>query len=186
MVFEEIHVPAKQDPEPLIKSCLRDGAERVTMGQAGNNLVYANSAGHGVLEDLENLKKQIAILMAKDEGRASQIVQHQQQIVQHQQQIASLEKQVSRLSQSSEGYLAIRRRFLDVYKRDIKGMEEVKGNKAIREGNIIAHEGDALGDAALFDRDQRTDRRVYRELYGLDHQQVLEFRTYTDGLFNTS
>lgn len=65
-------------------------------------------------------------------------------------------------------------------------MEELKGSKAIREGNIIAYEGDALGDAMLFDRDQRTDRSIYRELYGLDYQQVLDFRTYTDGLFNTS
>ena len=65
-------------------------------------------------------------------------------------------------------------------------MKELKGSKAIREGNLIAHEGDALGDAVLFDRDQCTDRNIYRELYGLDHQQVSEFRTYMDGLFNTS
>ena len=86
--------------------------------------------------------------------------------------------------------LKAQRRFLDVYKRDIKGIEELKGSKAIREGNLIAHEGDALGDAlgdaVLFDRDQRTDRSIYRELYGLEHQQVLDFRTYTDGLFKTS
>ena len=63
-------------------------------------------------------------------------------------------------------------------------MEELKGSKAIREGNIIAYEGDALGDAILFDRDQRTDKSIYRELYGLDYQQVLDFRTYIDDLFN--
>lgn len=39
-----------------------------------------------------------------------------------------------------------------------------KSLKAIREGksNELAHEGDTLEDAMLFDRDQRTDRRIYR------------------------
>ena len=50
----------------------------------------------------------------------------------------------------------------------------------------MAHEGDALGDAVLFDRDHRTDRSIYRELYGLEYEKVLAFRTYTDDLFNTS
>ena len=163
----------------MVKSRLRDGAEHITIGQIGNNLVYANSGGHGILEELEQIKREMHILTAKDEKRASQIDEHQKQI-------SSLESRVRHLVQSSEGYLSIRRRFIDVYKRDIKAMEGLKGSKAIREGNIIAHEGDALGDAVLFDRDQRTDRSIYRELYGLDYQQVLDFRTYTDGLFNKS
>jgi hypothetical protein len=178
ILFEEIHVPSQQDAEPLIKSRLRDGAEHVTIGQIGNNLVYANSGGHGILEELEQMKREMKILMAKDEKKASQIEEHQKHI-------SSLETRVGHLVQSSEGYLSIRRRFLEVYKRDIKAMEELKGSKAIREGNLRAHEGDALGDAVVFDRDQRTDRSIYRELYGLDHQQVLDFGTYTDGLFNT-
>lgn len=86
---------------------------------------------------------------------------------------------------TSEGYLSNRRQLLDEYKRDIKAMKELKGSKTIREGNLIAHEGDALGDAIVFDRDQRTDRRIYRDLYGLDHKQILNFRTYTDDLSNT-
>ena len=123
------------------------------------------------------MKREMNILMAKDEKRASQIDEHQRQI-------SSLESRVRQLVQSSEGYLSTRRRFLDVYKRDIKAMNELKGSKAIREGCRTAHEGDALGDAVLFDRDQRTDRSIYRELYGLDYLQVLDFRTYTDGSFN--
>jgi len=170
----------------LIKSRLRDEAERVTIGQVGNKLVYGNSGGHGILEELEQMKGKIDILMAKDETKTSQIDEHQTKIDEHQKKISSLESRVRRLVQSSGGYLSIRRRFLDVYKRDIKAIEELKGSKAIRKGNLIAHEGDALGDALLFDRDQRTDRSIYRELYGFDHGQVLDFRMYTDGLVNTS
>ncbi|KAL9026720.1 MAG: hypothetical protein Q9196_004653 [Gyalolechia fulgens] len=134
--------------------------------------------GHRTLEELEQMKREINILMAKDEKKTSQIKQAQKQI-------SSLESRVSVLVQTSEGYLSARRRFLDVYKRDIKVMEELKGSKAIREGNIIPHEGDALGDAALFHRDQRTDRRIYRELYGLEYQQVLDYHSVSDdaGLF---
>ena len=47
----------------------------------------------------------------------------------------------------------------------------------------LAHEGDAIVDAILFDRDQCKDRSIYRELYGLQYRQVLYFRTYTNGLF---
>ncbi|MCJ1373734.1 hypothetical protein MMC20_004963 [Loxospora ochrophaea] len=178
ILFEEIQVPSHQNAEPLIKSRLRDGAEHVTIGQIGNNLVDANSGGHGILEELEEMKREMNILMAKDEKRASQIDEHQRQI-------SSLESRVRQLVQSSEGYLSTRRRFLDVYKRDIKAMNELKGSKAIREGCRTAHEGDALGDAVLFDRDQRTDRSIYRELYGLDYLQVLDFQSASDdrGLF---
>ena len=130
----------------MVKSRLRDEAERVTIGQVGNNLVYANSGGHGILEELEQIKRKTDILMARDETRTSQIDEHQKKI-------SSLESRVRLLVQSSEGYLSIRRRFLDVYTRDIKAMDELKGSKAIREGNLIAHEGDALEDAVLFDRD---------------------------------
>ena len=211
--MEEIQVPSRQDPKPLIKSRLRDGAEHVTTGQGGHNHVYANPGGHGILRELEQMRMEMKILMANDEKKTSQIDEHQKRIDEGQKQIdehqkridegqkqidehqkridedqkhiSSLESHVKRLVQCSDGYLSIRRRFLDVFKRDIMDMKELKGSKAIREGDSRAHEGDALGDAVVFDRDQRTDRSIYRELYGLDHQQVLDFRTYTDGLFST-
>ena len=175
-VFERINVPSLQDPEPLVKSRLRDEAEQVTIGETENNIVFANTGGFGVLEGLEQIKRDIKILMAKDDKMTSHIEELQQNV-------SYLESRVGCLVQSSEGYLSIRRRFLEVYKRDVK-MEKPENSKANQEGNIVAHEGDALGDAALFQRDQRTDRSTYRELYGLEYQQVLDFSTYTDGLFN--
>ncbi|KAL2059455.1 hypothetical protein ABVK25_000748 [Lepraria finkii] len=172
IVFEEIHMLPLQDPEPLIKLRLRDRAEHITMGQAGNKLVYANSGGHGVLGELADMKMKLDILIAE----TSQIDEHQKEIDEYQKKNSSLESRVKLLTQTSERYLSIRRRFLDIYKRDIKGIEELKGSKAIREGNQIAHEGDALWDAMLFDRDQRKDKTTYRDLYGLDYSQVLDFQ----------
>ena len=188
VLSEEFHVPSHQDTETLSKLHLQDAAEHVMIEQDMDNLVYANSEGHGILADLKNMKMDIKILMAKDEHmtrmldkQQTQLNEHQKQLNEHQRNIYSLQSHVKLLVQSSEGYRSVRRQFIDVYKRDIQGSEEFQGSKAIREGNQIAHKGDALGDAALFDRDQRTDRSTYRELYGLDHQQVLDFSTYTDG-----
>lgn len=87
-----------------------------------------------------------------------------------------LKGQVGRLMDSSESYYSIRKRFLDVYQRDIKGEEALKWSKSILEGNQKAHEGDAITDAMLFEKEKRTDKRLYRELYGLGHERVLEFR----------
>ena len=171
-----MRVPIQQDPEALAKSRLRDGAEHVTMGQSENNLVYANSGGHGVLQRLEQMERKIMVLESKDEQKSSQIKEHQKDIDEFKKNISFLECRVRQLGQTSEGYLSIRRRFIDVYKRDVKGMEEFKGSKAIYEGNIKAHNGDALVDAVLFDRDQRTDKSIYRELYGIESQQVLDYR----------
>ena len=125
----------------------------------------------------EDEQKTTAIerLTAKDEQKTAQLKEHQNEVT-------LLKGQVGRLIQSSEGYRAIRRRFLDVYQRDIKGIKEFKGSKAIQTGNLRALEGDALGDAVLFNHDGRSDSYLYRELYGLDFEQVLNFRMYTDDL----
>ena len=109
------------------------------MGQVGNNLVYANSGRHRILDELEQMSREINILISKDEKRASQIDEHRKHI-------SFLECYLRQLLQNSEGYLLNRRRFLAVYKRDIKAMDELKGSKATQEGNVIAHGDDALGE----------------------------------------
>lgn len=100
IVFEEIHVPSQQDPEPLAKSRLRNGVEHVTIGQVGDNLVYANPGGHGILASLEQMKRTMEILVAKDEEKTSQIDEQQKQL-------SSLESRVRHLVQSLEGCLSI-------------------------------------------------------------------------------
>ena len=96
----------------------------------------------------------------------------------HQEEHNETKRQLKTLRQLLEGYLDIRRRFFDLYRRDIKHLKENKSTNAIREGNSAAHDGDAVGDAFLFECDKRTDRTLFRELYGLDVDQVLHFRTH--------
>ena len=51
-VFERINVPSLQDPEPLIKSDLRDEAEQVTTGETENSIVFASNLLHTPEESL--------------------------------------------------------------------------------------------------------------------------------------
>lgn len=88
----------------------------------------------------------------------------------HERQLKFLNSGVDTLRQHSEGYLDIRRRFFDVYRRDIKHLKEKTSTKAIQPP--------VVADAFLFKCDKRTDRTLFRELYGLDADQILHYRTH--------
>lgn len=105
----------------------------------------------------------------------AQIEHHTRQLEDHERAIAGLRTQNSVLTKSSEGFLVIRRRFLDVYKRDVVGMTDLRGSPAIFQGNVVAHHGDALTDAYIYNRDSRKDFAVFRQPYGLDRHQVLNY-----------
>ena len=152
------------------------------MGHNGDKDVHAKPGGQSLLAKLSEMNRTMVVQMGQIEKNQKQIEEHQKELGEQQKEITSLKRHVGRLIESSEGYLSIRRRFLAIYRRDVKGEEVLQGSETIPEGNMRAHEGDALGDAILFDRDQRRDRSLYRELYGLDHTQVLEFCTDQDSL----
>lgn len=57
---------------------------------------------------------------------------------------------------------------------------------AYRKGDTVAHEGDAIDDAILYEQDHRTDRSIYRDLYGMEYSQVLEICMHTVYSDNTS
>ena len=114
-------------------------------------------------------------MMAKDKKLGNEVGEHKRRM-------SSLEDRAKQLVQMSNGYLAMRRWFVNLYKRDAK--KEVKSSKEIHDGNLVARGGDAIGDAVLFNRDQRTEIKIYRELCGPSCDQVLDLRMYTGSLFN--
>ena len=59
-------ISSQPNPGPLIKSSWRDGAGHITLQQIRNNSIDANSGGHSLLEELEDLKREMNILVAKD------------------------------------------------------------------------------------------------------------------------
>jgi hypothetical protein len=65
-------------------------------------------------------------------------------------QVTDLQHRVKILTQTSEGYHKIRRRFLEVYRRDVLNEVHRQGLKIISEGNEAAHHGDVVADASLY------------------------------------
>ena len=175
--FDEINTAPVEDPETSAKSHLRKECENATLRVKGGKFVYGNSRGHSLLEGLDAMKRQIDILFSKEGIITGQMQNNKRKIEEHQRDIIALKGQVGRLIQTSEGYLCTGRRFLDIYQKDIKDNEALKGSTAMKEGKLRAQEGDALADALLSNQDHRSDTRLYRDLSGLDYRQVLELHS---------
>ena len=122
------------------------------------------------------------IIESQNVKQANEQNDFQRQLQDKSREITKLQGAVRTLVKTSDDYLKIRQRFLETFKRDIKGID-TKGSKSIREGNSKAHNGDAQADAMLFDRDNRNDGAIYKELYGMDYRKVIEYRSYTDFSF---
>ena len=156
--------------EVTAKRFVKEEAERSKMLVQEDKYVYGNRGGQTLMEDIEAIKRQIHQI-----PRLIARIEHQERQIEYQERrVATLEGQVGLLTLNSESYLCVRQRFLDIYKRDIRGDHALQGPKAIRDRKVEAHEGDALADASLFSHNQRSDIDLYRELYGLEHKQVLE------------
>ena len=70
-------------------------------------------------------------------------------------------------------YSQVRNRFISVFKRDKLSTVNRYDYKIIDDGNIVAHEGDAFADAALYPSlHQRSDRDTFVKLYGLSPEVV--------------
>ncbi len=147
------------------KRFLKDEAESSRMTVVGDKYIYGNRGGQTLMEELEDIKRQI-----------HQIPRLVAQNERQERQIATLEGQVCFLTQNHKGYQCLRQRFLDVYTRDVKGNHALQGSKAIQEGNSKAHGGDAVADASLYSNNQRSDTEIYQELYGLQYERVLDIQ----------
>lgn len=151
----------------VVKARLRNAIEEVTLKESGGKRTYANPAGHGLLEELQGMNKEVKNLR---EGATNQASFN-----------ASIDARVTQLQSFADGFKEVRQRIFTVYKRDIKGMSHLSRSKAIVVGNAHAHDADALMDAKLLDSDPFwPDRSTYCELYGCEFDKVLAYGTYTD------
>ena len=127
-IYDEVHVPAFGDLEGSTKRRLRDETNHRTLGVQGDKLIYRNSRGRSLLDDIDAMKRQMDIIASQLEMIASEDEEQHKEIV-------SLKRQVGWLSQTSEPYLSTRRRFLDSFERDNKGKLTLKGSTAVEGGN---------------------------------------------------
>ncbi len=94
---QETHVCPKQCPEPLVEERLQDEVEYIIAGHSGDRL------GRGSpLDDMEQMKQDVAILKAKSQALAEQKAKYI-----HVLKNPLLQEMVDRLLQESDGYMPI-------------------------------------------------------------------------------
>jgi len=179
------------DSEMGSRARLRDNAGETEKNGNPVKRTFAKPAGHGLLYDIQQMKKDIGSL--KKQGNDRQITNTKQKSTTETLQKRDTEQQflneslstsVAQLQISSEATKDIRWRLYDSYKRD-KVMRELKASRTIRAGNLWAHDGNALIDVVLFEHDTAMqDRATYLELYGWQLEKVLSYRKYTDHVVN--
>lgn len=155
----------KQDISTVAERTLKRAMGSAEYGAAEERNTYGNQADRGLLEDIHDMKERIKRLndwMAKMDT----------QMADHEAQIADLQDRVEILTTDVEGYHGIRHRFTDTHRRDAPRNVTEQGSIRINEGNIAAHEGDAITDAMLYITHQRDDEDVLISLYGLTADQI--------------
>ena len=150
-------------------------------GAHGDKVVYGNGNGLVLLEEVSELRRDVKALLSevktvamKDSKREKEDLKREEERKECKEEMQALQTKVTQLSQCTQDYMKIRKRYIAFYERDFKG-RDFKGSDAIEGGNIRAHVGDAVADAMLFDEDSTLDKTLYEELYGLEPTKVLEW-----------
>ena len=119
-------------------------------GSVGRRPVYGNEGGMGILQRLDCAEAQ-----NKENAR-----------------------QISSMKKCSIGYLAMRNRRLDIFKRDFRHEPGNQNRQMFADGNEAAHDGDAVGDAFLYTTGKRDDEDLLIELYGLISEDIMTLGKY--------
>ena len=164
-------VGPSEDPSERAVAVLTEALTSGTLDQIGDRLIYGNPSGIRTLQELEELKALTLRIQAETRHKTEENRHKTERL---EEELKSLKGRVEILTAASEGYMDIRARFIDVYKRDRHDeTPRPVARSIIQAGNIAAHHGDAVGDALLYERRKRTDERVYIELYGFPPGAVL-------------
>ncbi|KAI4099717.1 MAG: hypothetical protein L6R37_005827 [Teloschistes peruensis] len=153
------------DPRPSISESLHRSVDDISpLDSAGANArTYANGEGKSIFEDLHDFKERLKHV----ESRVTALETENK----------SQNTRLELLELDSLRYYAIRRRFIDVFKRDhldATVFRHPPGNDMINFRDEIAHDADVVADALLFEYDKRPDGYTFRRLYGLDLRHVLK------------
>jgi len=97
----------------------------------------------------------------------------------HEASIDQLRAEVRVLRASAEGYVQIRARFIENFRKHVLNEAPINPN-IIRTGNVAAHEGDAVADALLYRTERRSDQHIFRLLYGFTHDEVLKLEALSN------
>jgi hypothetical protein len=76
------------------------------------------------------------------------------------------------LEKGCKGFRQMRGRYLDTYRRDVLRNLSPDGQARIKDGNLVAHDPDAVNDAYLFTSRSRTDVATTQEFYGIEPSEI--------------
>ncbi|KAL1984359.1 hypothetical protein VTN96DRAFT_9220 [Rasamsonia emersonii] len=138
-----------------------DAMKSATLTRAGEWPVYGNESGLEIMRTLADLRMQVAKLNTRTELQSLRIDEQSLRI--------------DDLARNCTRYLDVRRRTLDVYRRDILKCATTATKRRTRHGNQTVHGGDAVADADLYITRNRRDNDVFEKLYGLEVSKVSEF-----------
>jgi len=155
-------IPTDTDFVSFGRGVLHGTAENLSYGQFGDRLVIGNQQGHDLLQERTDLRARMTRMEEK-------VAQLDKEVA----KIPRLEVDMARLRGLSEGYLRIRERFLDVFRRDVLHDSSAQRLQTITAGNSAAHDADAVADALVYEYGRRRDTRLLTRIYGLGHDQIL-------------
>ncbi|CAD6570632.1 MAG: hypothetical protein ASARMPREDX12_003779 [Alectoria sarmentosa] len=157
--------PRDDDEEDIAKET--DSSVTQALRQAeqveveGGGTVYGNESGVDLVGQSQMLQR-----------HSDQIAQLQLESKQHAQHFRELQTEIRILRDAAVGYLDIRHRFIETYRRDVRKIPVTQQPPRIRQGNLRAHSGDCITDAELYATGQRDDDQIYMLLYGLPWMKV--------------
>ncbi|KAL8779557.1 MAG: hypothetical protein Q9213_006885 [Squamulea squamosa] len=182
IIFAMVPCP-EDDVEVYAKNLIELESARIETTMMGNNKVAGNHNGLQFLRDkerhdtrIEKLERENRLLKNEkvDQAHFNKLQANwEKRFTRLESDLSDVRLELATLKAIGESLFDIRRRELHKlfkYHPDITAQFDYR---LIQHGNTTAHEGNALADAALFQRDQRDDRHVYMKLYGLTVEEVI-------------
>ncbi|KAI4196658.1 MAG: hypothetical protein LQ350_006411 [Teloschistes chrysophthalmus] len=176
---ETVKLSTVSDPRPVISESLHQSVDEISsLSSAGANArIYANPEGKSISADLDDLKASVAHIKSEVTSLRSQVTTLRSEVTALKTEHKSQKIMLELIKPNSLQFYAVRRRFLDGFKRDYldtPALRHPPGNDMLKLGDQSAHDADVVADALLYKMDERTDGYTFRRLYGLDFRHFLE------------
>lgn len=141
-------------------------------GQSGDKLVYGNTLGVELIKERDDIRSSQDVLQKEVKALKKEFREFREFKEDKDREVLELYARIKELAAASQGYLNIRHRFLDTFRRDI--LKDPTFNRTmIQAGNAAAHNGDAVTDACLFENGSRKDKSLLFKVYGLNAEDIL-------------
>ena len=166
MTYKTIEVGLNNEVVSGNKKKPQSQIDHLSIARTPQRITYATDEGRGLLGRLDELEKRIDGISRQKEDlddtfkRFDDIPRLG----------SDLGAKVMNLKKASNGYLDLRRRWLDSYKRDYRGEELT--TKFVDQGIHRAQEADVETDAFIFEEDRRCDQSLFLRLYVFESRQI--------------